>query len=196
MENKWIFYTYCVSGEYPFFCFYLRDTKFWSSLAVGLCCAWCIYTLLCWCWCPKIWTRFINWINLSRFHLKMETESSLQNLYALNKNRTMDNVQKCNSCINTQSSHLSEFFLTVIQLILHIHPSKLMRLSKWDSNNSVGSFSGASCLKHQLERAGYHDKFFWFTLFPPGKCWDSTLIKPWPLPSKFFPLNHSSVVTI
>jgi hypothetical protein len=46
----------------------------------GLRCAWLIYPLLCWCWCPEIWTSSIDWAHLSRFHLEEETESSLRNV--------------------------------------------------------------------------------------------------------------------
>jgi hypothetical protein len=67
-------------------------------------CAWFIYPILCWCWCLKIATSSINWAQLSRFHMKTETESSLQNVVLLNKNRMMDNVHKRNNCINIPSS--------------------------------------------------------------------------------------------
>jgi hypothetical protein len=46
---------------------------------------------------------FGDWIlaQLSSFYLKTEPESSLRNaVYILNKNRTMDNVDKHNNCIN------------------------------------------------------------------------------------------------
>jgi hypothetical protein len=43
-----------------------------------------------------------DWTQLSTFHMKTETQSSLRNV--LNKNRTMDNVQKHNNCINIASS--------------------------------------------------------------------------------------------
>jgi hypothetical protein len=39
------------------------------TLADGLCCAWFIYPILCWCWCPEIGTNSIDWAQLSRFHL-------------------------------------------------------------------------------------------------------------------------------
>jgi hypothetical protein len=52
---------------------------------------------------PKIETSSIDWSQLSRLHLYTETESSLQNI-VLNKNRTMDNVQKRNTYINVPSS--------------------------------------------------------------------------------------------
>jgi hypothetical protein len=53
-----------------------------------------------WCWykCPETETSSIDWVQLSRFYLKTETESSLRNV-VLNKNRAMDNVQKYNICI-------------------------------------------------------------------------------------------------
>jgi hypothetical protein len=44
------------------------------------------------------------WAHLSRFHLKTETESSLQNFVYSNKDRAMDNVQNCDSYINIPSS--------------------------------------------------------------------------------------------
>lgn len=34
--------------------------------------------------------------------------------------------------------------------------------------------------------------FLWFYSVPPGKCWDTTLIKPWHLPSISFPTHQSS----
>jgi hypothetical protein len=52
---------------------------------------------------PKTRSSSIDWAQLSRFHLKTETESCLRNI-VLNKNRTMDNVQRHNSCINIPSS--------------------------------------------------------------------------------------------
>jgi hypothetical protein len=67
------------------------------------------------------WTSSNDWAQLSRFHLKVETESSLRNvvfeiktgrsiiviiwhrqemLTVQNKNRTMDNTQKDNNCMS------------------------------------------------------------------------------------------------
>jgi hypothetical protein len=40
----------------------------------------------------------IDWAQLSRFHLKTETES-VSETCVLNKNRTMNNVQKHSNCI-------------------------------------------------------------------------------------------------
>jgi hypothetical protein len=44
-------------------------------------------------------TSSIDWDQLSMFHLKTETESSLRNVVCfINKNSTMDDVQKHNIC--------------------------------------------------------------------------------------------------
>jgi hypothetical protein len=43
-----------------------------------------------WHWGPEIGASSIDWAQLSNFHLKMETESSLQNTVCLNKNRAKD----------------------------------------------------------------------------------------------------------
>jgi hypothetical protein len=40
------------------------------NLAGGLYCAWFIYPILCWCWCPEIETSSVSWAQMSRFHLK------------------------------------------------------------------------------------------------------------------------------
>jgi hypothetical protein len=37
------------------------------------------------CWCLETETSFSYWSHLSRFHLKMEAESSFQNTVILNK---------------------------------------------------------------------------------------------------------------
>jgi hypothetical protein len=73
-----------------------------------------LYTLG-WYRCPEIGTSSIDWAQLSRFYLKTETESSLQNVVFLNKNRMMDNVQKCNICIK-QYVEKELFFLRVTRL--------------------------------------------------------------------------------
>jgi hypothetical protein len=50
------------------------------TLADGVCCAWFIFLFLsCCCW-PEIGTSSIDWAQLSRCHLKTETESSLRNV--------------------------------------------------------------------------------------------------------------------
>jgi hypothetical protein len=71
----------------------------------------------------EIGTRSIAWAQLSRFYLKTETGSSLRNTVFwninrtvfLDKDRTMDNVQKHNNCTNvplsqTFRSHLCTYF--------------------------------------------------------------------------------------
>jgi hypothetical protein len=60
--------------------FFLMFLIFVLTLADGLRYAWFIYPILCWLWCLEIGTSSINWAQLSRFHLKTETEPSLQNV--------------------------------------------------------------------------------------------------------------------
>jgi hypothetical protein len=48
---------------------------------------------------PEIGASSIYWIQLSRFYLRTETESSLRNVvFFLKMDKTMDNVQKHNTC--------------------------------------------------------------------------------------------------
>jgi hypothetical protein len=54
----------------------------------------------------EIGNSSVDWVQVSRFHLKTETESSLRNVCVLNKNRTVDNVEKHNECINILSSQI------------------------------------------------------------------------------------------
>jgi hypothetical protein len=72
---------YCMDiGARPHVCgFFFKFLMFNLTLTDGLCCAWFIYPILCWCWCPEIGTSSIDKAQLSRFHLKMETESSCRN---------------------------------------------------------------------------------------------------------------------
>jgi hypothetical protein len=56
------------------------------------------------CTGPEIGTSSIDWAQLSRFYLQTETEFSLRNIVFLDKDRTMDNVQKYNMCTNVPSS--------------------------------------------------------------------------------------------
>jgi hypothetical protein len=37
--------------------------------------------------------------------------------------------------------------------------------------------------------------FLWLCSVPPGKCWNSTLIMPWPSPSTLFENNRSATIT-
>jgi hypothetical protein len=52
--------------------FFLIFLMFVLTIADGLWCAWYTYPILC----PEIGTSSVSWAQLSRFHLKMETESS------------------------------------------------------------------------------------------------------------------------
>jgi hypothetical protein len=76
------------SGAMPNFMFLM----FVLTLANGLCCA--SYLVLV--QVSREGIRSINWAPLSRFHLKMEADSSIQKGVSLTKNRTMDNVQEYN----------------------------------------------------------------------------------------------------
>jgi hypothetical protein len=69
------------------------------TLADGLGCAWFIYRILYWCWCPEIGTSYTDWAQLIR--LICEDGGRIQSLKRrlLNKNRTMVEVQKLNNCI-------------------------------------------------------------------------------------------------
>jgi hypothetical protein len=68
-------------GARPHVCgVFFNVLMFVLTLAYGLCCAWFIYPILCGCWCLEIGT---DWAQVSRFQLKTETESSLQNVVCL-----------------------------------------------------------------------------------------------------------------
>jgi hypothetical protein len=43
--------------------------------------------ILCWCWCLEIESSYIDLAQLSRFHLKAETKSSLRNAVCLKKTK-------------------------------------------------------------------------------------------------------------
>jgi hypothetical protein len=78
----------------------------------------------CWYRSREIGTSSIDWVQLSRFYLKMETESSLWNVVFWNINRTvfldkfgtMDNVHKCSICTNITSSQTFISYLLFITL--------------------------------------------------------------------------------
>jgi hypothetical protein len=55
----------------------------------------------------------IYWIQLSRFYLRTETESSLRNVwFFLKMDKTMDNVQKHNTCNNIPSSQTFKSYVS------------------------------------------------------------------------------------
>ena len=62
-----------------------------------LCCVWFVYPILCWYRCPEIGTSSIDRAQLRRFRLKTET-IQFRKRCVLNKNRSMGNVKKHNSC--------------------------------------------------------------------------------------------------
>jgi hypothetical protein len=59
---------------------FLMFLMFTLTLVNGLCYAWFIYPILCLCWRLEIGTSSIDWAQVTRFHLKTKTESSLQNV--------------------------------------------------------------------------------------------------------------------
>jgi hypothetical protein len=117
-------------------------------------------------------TSSINWAQLSRFHLKTDTDSSLWNV-VLNTNRRTDYVQKHSICINVPLSqtfrpYLSSYCLTLsclpidnvvnpIPLILpfevvqpcyqqcHINPSHPSRRSVNVKTRTALWFSDVAC---------------------------------------------------
>jgi hypothetical protein len=84
-------YASCVSS---FFMFVL-------TVGEGLCSAWCIYPILC--WCPEIGTSSIDCVHLSRFNLRTETESSVRNVCFIEKTGRWIMPRNSN-CINIPSS--------------------------------------------------------------------------------------------
>jgi hypothetical protein len=65
--------------------------------------------------------RFGYWIlsqSSGGTHLKKETESSLRNVVFQIKGRTMDNVQNCDSYINTPSSQIRSCFGVLCLVVL------------------------------------------------------------------------------
>jgi hypothetical protein len=74
------------------------NLMFGLTLADGLCFAWFTYPILCWRWCPEIGTSAIDWVQLSRFHLKTETESKLHVLTNLRTFWAADIFEICYRC--------------------------------------------------------------------------------------------------
>jgi hypothetical protein len=68
-----------------------------------------------------IGTSSIDWVQVSRFYLKMEPESSLQNIVFLNKNRTMDKVQEHKICINVPLSPTFRFYYFLDMTLLSVN---------------------------------------------------------------------------
>jgi hypothetical protein len=82
-----LFYNYHNSRNYPWSVIYLKQ-RFWD-----------------WILSSEAETSFIYWAQVSKFHLKTETESSLRNAVFQIKDRTVDNVQNDGSYINIQCAH-------------------------------------------------------------------------------------------
>jgi hypothetical protein len=117
-----------------------------------------------WGWhrCPEIGTSSIDWDQLSRFYLKMETESSLRNtvFWKINKtvfsdeDRTMENVQKHNICSNVPSSQTFRFVLLKSQVYLR----NFERGRHYPNDNEVGwrsEGSGPSCGWRKWRKSRY-----------------------------------------
>jgi hypothetical protein len=62
----------------------------------------------------------------------------------------------------------------------------------WCSDNALDSYSGDARFKSRPEHRISYWYFPWFSSAHPGKCWDSTLVRQWPFPSKSFPIHHLS----
>jgi hypothetical protein len=60
---------------------------------------------------------YIYWVELSWFHQKTEMKSSLQVLYK-RQDRTVENVQNCDSYISIPSSQAYRFCLRVYRSVL------------------------------------------------------------------------------
>jgi hypothetical protein len=67
-------------GARPHVCGAFMFLMFDLILVDDMYCAWFIHPIFCWCWYSVIGTSSINRAQLSRFHLKTETESSLRNV--------------------------------------------------------------------------------------------------------------------
>jgi hypothetical protein len=59
--------------------------------------------------CPEIGTSSIYSAQLSKLHLKMETESSLRNVVLQIKDRTMDTAQNSLYKVHESKSHVSSY---------------------------------------------------------------------------------------
>jgi hypothetical protein len=64
-----------------------------------LCCVWIIYPFLCFFWCQKIGTSSIIWALLNRLLSKDADKITVSETRFLNKNMTMNIVQKVNNYV-------------------------------------------------------------------------------------------------
>jgi hypothetical protein len=119
-----------------------------------------------WYRCPEIGTSSIDWAQLSRFYLKTETETSLRIVVlkysykqdgVSDKNRTIDNVQKHNICVNISSSQTFRSYLMLFvwnALFFHLLlgvPSSLFR-----SSTSINFLAVSYVLR------AHQSHFLWF----------------------------------
>jgi hypothetical protein len=82
-------YDYHNSKHYPSSCLYLKQNFSEVGFPVSG---------------PESEIISIYWAQLSKFKLKAEAESNLRNVVFQIKDRTMDNIQNCDSYINIPSS--------------------------------------------------------------------------------------------
>jgi hypothetical protein len=70
-----------------------------------------VYTALCWCWCPETGTNSIDWAQLSRFLPEGGDRIQSPKRCVLNKNRTMNNVQKHSNCTVEDTNMATDVYI-------------------------------------------------------------------------------------
>jgi hypothetical protein len=75
-------------------------------------------------------TSPIDWAQLSRFHLKTESESSPRKVVCFNKNRAMVYVQKHDNCVNIPSSRTSKHLCLLNIITLCVINAATLNLHK------------------------------------------------------------------
>jgi hypothetical protein len=103
-----------------------------------------------------------------------------------------------------QYESISHSLLAQILQLIQEMPTESSRL--WINGLSyrgcpslVGGWGGAEAWFQSRPEHRKNWGFSWFTSAPPGNCKDSSSIRQWPLPSKFFPIHptiwrHTPVV--
>jgi hypothetical protein len=112
--------------------------------------------------CPEISTSSIDWAQLSRFYLKTDIESSLRNVVlknkqgcVLDKDMTMDNVQKHNICTNVPSSQtFSPYYYFGEYLWLNSRKYSIVRGvgQRVEGGQASGSSSGTRAMDKHVRR--------------------------------------------
>jgi hypothetical protein len=136
-----------------------------------------LYTLSwCWCKCPDIGISSIDWTQLSRFHLKTETESSLRNVFLnvnrtvfLGKNRTTDNVQKHTFWTSAPQSQVTNLKILFAELIFRNKPRRHAprRILLTAHNGLIVSsalYSRQKCRINQQSKSGLNTCSWWIRL--------------------------------